>query len=600
MSLDLTGLPPTAAQVADYLNDPRDDAAVYQDAVDRLLQSKHYGEHWGRHWLDVARYAESSGKDVNIFYPFAWRYRDYVIDAFNADKPYDRFITEQIAGDLLPAPNARQRAEQLIATGYLAIGAKQHSEVDTRQFLLDVADEQVDAIGRGVLGLTVACARCHDHKFDPLSQGDYYSLAGIFASTETLFGGARQVQINRTTGLIELPKTAGLPPGQPMSRLERTGLQRQVDRIRDGGGGGSLPPVIRQARLTTIQAQLSYYETDGTARNLIMSVRDGTPIDLPVFLRGELDRPSQNVPRGFPAVIDGPTAGAIDQGSGRLELARWITHPAHPLTARVIANRVWQHLFGVGLVDSPDNFGTTGSLPTHPELLDHLASSLIQDDWSIKQLIRRIVTSRGYRLGTETTEHQRRIDPDNRWLSRQTSRRLNAESIRDSLLVAAGTLRPVPPVGSPVTRLGAGRTQVLDQPGRGATLVIPPGVRSVYLPVIRDRSSESLGAFDCPDASLVTGRRETTTVASQSLYLMNDDFVIAQADAMARDIIASGQTMKDRINQTFVRTLSRPPRGDEINASIQFLKDWGAADDPKVWSVFCQSLFATAEFRLTR
>lgn len=627
LTLDLIGLPPTPDEVIAYLDDPRDDQIVFAEAVERLLNSKHFGEHWGRHWLDVARFAESSGKDVNIFYPFAWRYRDYVIDAFNADKPYDQFLIEQIAGDLVPSKNANDKAEKLVATGYLAIGPKAHSETDARQFLLDVADEQVDAISRGMLGITISCARCHDHKFDPISQLDYHALAGIFASTETLFGGARTVQTNRTTGLLELPPGADVPVGESLSPGERKSLEQQLSMMKRMGGGGMNP--ITLIRSTNVKAKLSHYDQNGKPLKLAMSVRDGQPIDIPVFLRGELNRPSQTAARSFPQVIEGPKNETIREGSGRLELAHWLTDPAHPLTARVMANRVWQHLFGVGIVSTPDNFGTTGNPPSHPELLDHLALSLIDQDWSIKSLIRQIVSSRAYQMGTDANAHQLQIDPDNVLVWRQTRRRLPAESIRDSILLASGSLDPVPPIGSPVTRFGDGQARVLDRDGsamaqlgggmlgggmfgggrlgagmmegmmgNAPSLETKPNTRSVYIPIIRDRIDSTLDAFDFPDASMVTGKRDTTTVASQSLYLMNSDFVMKQADIMANNVMRSAQSTEQRIELAFLRSLSRRPRTDELAMAKRFLES--GDKDPKAWSQLCQSLFATAEFRHTR
>ena len=627
LSLDLTGLPPTPNEVIAFTQDPRDTNTVFSEAVDRLLNSTHFGEHWGRHWLDVARYAESSGKDVNIFYPFAWRYRDYVIESFNADKPYYEFLTEQIAGDLLPSSNANDKAEKLVATGYLALGPKSHSEVDQRQFLLDVADEQIDAVSRGMLGITISCARCHDHKFDPISQLDYYALAGIFASTETLFGGARTVQTNRTTGLLELPPGADVPVGESLSPGERKSLEQQLSMMKRMGGGGMNP--ITLIRSTNVKAKLSHYDQNGKPLKLAMSVRDGQPIDIPVFLRGELNRPSQTAVRSFPQVIEGPKNETIREGSGRLELAHWLTDPAHPLTARVMANRVWQHLFGVGIVSTPDNFGTTGNPPSHPELLDHLALSLIDQDWSIKSLIRQIVSSRAYQMGTDANAHQLQIDPDNVLVWRQTRRRLPAESIRDSILLASGSLDPVPPIGSPVTRFGDGQARVLDRDGsamaqlgggmlgggmfgggrlgagmmegmmgNAPSLETKPNTRSVYIPIIRDRIDSTLDAFDFPDASMVTGKRDTTTVASQSLYLMNSDFVMKQADIMANNVMRSAQSTEQRIELAFLRSLSRRPRTDELAMAKRFLES--GDKDPKAWSQLCQSLFATAEFRHTR
>lgn len=631
ITLDLTGLPPTPAEVDAFIRDGDDDATALDRVADRLLASERFGEHWGRHWLDVARFAESSGKEVNLFYPFAWRYRDYVIDAMNEDKPIDEFLREQIAGDLLPATDATDRAEKLIATGYLAIGPKSHIERDPRQFLLDVVDEQIDAISRGMMGMTISCARCHDHKFDPISQRDYYALAGILASTETLFGGTRTVQTNRTTGLVELSDEADIRDGDSMSPAERQALNGLLETLQSARSPGTnnVGAVILTA---TTKSKLSHYDDDGSPRRLAMCVRDGQAMDMPMFLRGELERPADVVPRGFPAVITGPAISKVDAGSGRRELADWITDPQHPLTARVMANRVWQHLFGRGLVATPDNFGTTGTPPSHPELLDYLARSLRDEGWSMKTFIRTVVRSRAYRMASDADDAATGVDPDNVYVSRQNRKRLTAESIRDSILIVSGQLNLQPPVGSPVTRLGEGQTRVLDRTvmrmgggmnggqsngvmnrgrmnggGRsGGYVATPslaprPGSRSVYIPVIRDRVDPILDAFDFPDASLVTGLRETTNVAAQSLFFLNDDFVIDSADRMAKELMSVPGDDRDRIQAAFLATLSRRPRASEIVACDAHMKSLSREQrNPRVvWSQLCQSLMATAEFRFS-
>ncbi|WP_197167614.1 PSD1 and planctomycete cytochrome C domain-containing protein [Neorhodopirellula pilleata] len=613
VSLDLTGLPPTPEQVERFVNDSRDDAAALNALVDRLLESPQFGEHWGRHWLDVARFAESSGKEVNIFYPFAWRYRDYVINAFNNDTPYDRFITEQLAGDLIAAKDSVQKAQSIIATGYLAIGPKSHIQRDQRQFLLDVIDEQVDAVSRGIMGMTIACARCHDHKFDAVSQKDYYALAGIFASSEALFGGARTVQVNRTTGLIELPRFVDLPVGATMTSREREFLERQLEQTEQmpATQAGRVAKIVRTA---TLKSKLSHYDDDGNARKLVMCTREADPIDLPVFLRGELDRPSEIVTRGFPTVIEGPELPEIHEGSGRLDLAAWLTDPNHPLTARVMVNRVWQHLFGRGLVATPDNFGTTGRLPSHPELLDYLAKSFIDQGWSVKTLIREMVSTRAYRLDSTTEAANESIDPDNVYLWKHPRKRLPAESIRDSVLHVCGTLDLEPPVGSPVLRLGEGQVRSLERfRGRAgfgmmgyaasetSTQEFPElsQSRSVYLPVLRDHIDPILDAFDFPDASLVTGERETTTVASQSLFFMNDPFAIENATHLARSLIHEFDSTQQRVEAAFETILARSPRADERKLAIGFIDQSKRTTPIRAWTLFCQSLMATAEFRST-
>lgn len=629
ISLDLTGLPPTPDEVERFVSDPGEDDQALERLVDRLLESPQFGEHWGRHWLDVARFAESSGKEVNIFYPFAWRYRDYVIDAFNNDTPYNRFITEQIAGDLIPATNSVQKAKSIIATGYLAIGPKSHIERDQRQFMLDLVDEQIDAFSRGIMGMTISCARCHDHKFDAVSQRDYYALAGIFASSEALFGGARTVQVNRTTGLVELPKFVDLPVGATMTSRERAFLERQLEQTNQmpATQAGRVAKLVRTA---TLKSKLAHYDEEGNARKLVMCTREAGPIDLPVFLRGELDRPSAVVARGFPTVIEGPELPQISEGSGRLELAKWLTDPAHPLTARVMVNRVWQHLFGRGLVSTPDNFGTTGRAPSHPELLDYLAESFIDQGWSVKSLIREMIGTRVYRLDSNNDVNNEAIDPDNVYLWKHARKRLPAESIRDSVLRVCGTLDLEPPTGSPVLRLGEGQVRSLErfrgranfgmmgqsmsQTNRMDSLNLTgrdmtgsgnqdfPELarsRSIYLPVLRDRIDPILDTFDFPDASLVTGQRETTTVASQSLFFMNDSFVIENATRLARSLIHEFETTQQRTEAAFEIILARSPRTDERELAIEFIQQSKRTTPIRAWTLFCQSLVATAEFRFT-
>ena len=674
--LDLIGLPPNFSQARAFADDDRPIDDVVADTVDRLLESPRFGEHWGRHWLDVARYAESSGKEVNLFYPHAWRYRDYVIDAMNADKPFDQFIVQQIAGDLLPADDSRQRAENTVATGYLAIGAKSHQTADMAKFLLDVVDEQIDTVSRGVMGLTVSCARCHDHMFDPISQRDYYALAGIFAGTETLFGGARTVQTNRTTGLAELPDDSGAKRGSNLDARERTSLERQLTFL---NRTSSFNPIVA-IRSETIKTKLSHYDDANRARRLAMCVRDGSPMDIPLFDRGELDGPTVVVPRGTPAAITGPVPIDIPSGaSGRLELARWMVDDRNPLTPRVIANRIWGHLMGVGLVDTPDNFGITGSPPTHPELLDYLATQLIKNDWSIKSLIREVATSRTYRLSTATNEVGKTIDPDNRFHWRHTSRRLTAESIRDSILQVCGTLILNPPPGSMVHRMGPGQTRVLDRdagdnaafreqfakmmgsdrsddsfrqrirsrmiermqpggtnanrPARGGTLRdtmgggypsnmmgggmmgggnfggsndliaqfdSPPPYRSIYIPVIRDRPTPVLDAFDTPDPSLVTGRRETTTVAAQALLMMNDDFIWRQCDALADRYESKFANASDDIvaERLITEILLRPADDGERQTLGAYLRSFDGTRHDAI-AAAAAALLATAEFRFS-
>jgi hypothetical protein len=610
LSFDLVGLPPTPEEVEAFVNDSSSEA--FAKVVDRLLDSPRFGERWGRHWLDVARYAESSGKQVNFNYPHAWRYRDWVIAAFNADKPYNRFVQEQVAGDLLPAKHAKQQAEQLIATGFLAIGPKPHNERSSLQFSMDVVDEQIDTVSQAFLGLTVSCARCHDHKFDPIPMRDYYALAGIFRSTETNYGTVRFIQNAHPSELFTLPAGSGqaagtdrLTPAQMANvKRQKASLEKQREELRRTRKlFGTREGIILQFRLAGVDARLASYEDDGTPKLLAMGVRDrALTRNSPVYQRGEIDKPGDMVPRGFVQVVsrDPPR---VRNGSGRLELAQWLTSRDNPLTARVLVNRVWLHLFGRALVASPDNFGASGRKPSHPELLDHLAVTF-QEGWSVKKLIRQIVLSRAYALASTHDDTNHEADPENTLVWRMRKRRLEAEPLRDAMLAISGQLDLTPPKGSPVARFGEGLSQALM---RGGPLDARLNCRSVYLPVVRDQHLDSMALFDFADASLVSGERATTTVPSQSLYLLNNPFVIRQAEAAAARLKTDAKSDSERIRLAYLRFLGRPATAQETRTAQQFLESYPKVlqDDgvgpvrrqTMTWAAFCQALFASAEFQ---
>lgn len=654
VAFDLTGLPPTPEELAAF--DADRSPKRFEAAVDRLLASPAFGERWGRHWLDVARYAESSGKDSNVLYPQAWRYRDWVIAAMNADMPYDAFVKAQIAGDLLPAKDEDERARNTIATGYLAVGSKGHSTRDARQFQLDVADEQIDAIGQGLLGTTLACARCHDHKYDPIPTEDYYALAGIFLSTDTRYGTYRGPGNVQPGELIELPAGAAVPAGPSMDPATRAVLQRVRDQAQRTVDDAKDDPRTRPAdgdkradgdkkkdgvdlfRIKSAREQVAMlddlfarFDEQGRAlpeNKLAMGALEGKPRDIAVLDRGELDKPGAIAPRGMPQVLRTDASARITKGSGRKELADWIASKENPLTARVWANRVWLHLFGSGIVRSPENFGSTGQTPDHSELLDWLATELVAKGWSTKALVRELVLSHAYRLASTSDPRYAKVDPDaiTRW--RMPDRRLEAEAIRDAMLSVAGTLQKDPPVGSPVgTFEGVLRRDDLVQ-----TITRERPVRSVYLPMLRDHLPDALDAFDAPDSAFVTGDRDETSVATQALFLMNDSDVMRAADAFADRLLARKGSDDERAAYAFELAFGRAPSGSEQSAVRQFLKDFeklaaktekkedggrdrrGARDrqrerpgdaearpipDPRraAWSAFAQSLFESAEFR---
>ena len=487
---DLTGLPPTPAEIQAFLNDTSTDA--YAKVIDRLLASPRYGERWGRHWLDVARYADSNGLDENLVYKNAFRYRDYVIAAFNKDKPYDAFIKEQLAGDLMRSDDPNVQAERLIATGFLAIGPKTLNERNGTQFELDVADEQIEVTTQAFLGITAACARCHDHKFDPIPQKDYYALAGIFRSTETCYGTVRFINANRQAPLLNLPAGSVPSVNEKLIEAERKRIEGQIqtfqDSMKDLKADQQIQRLFATGQISLLQSKLAGYDKDGNPKLEAMGVRDkptggGRPFpgpkgpgfagftntgtrsiaDSPLYVRGEVDKPGEVVPRGFLQVMSASTK--IRSESGRLELANWIASRNNPLTARVEANRVWQHLFGRGIVPTPENFGAAGQPPSNPALLDYLALTFVEDGWSVKKLIRKMVLSHTYQLDSKTDAKSFAADPENDLHWRMTPRRLDAEALRDSTLAVSGLLDPKPPIGSYVAKQGEGPTSGPRQGG---------------------------------------------------------------------------------------------------------------------------------------
>jgi hypothetical protein len=607
---DLTGLPPSRTDAERFAELLRRDAVTgRKKIVDELLDRPEFGEQWGRHWLDVARYAESSGKEQNILYSQAWRYRNWVIAAFQRDLPYPEFLQQQLAGDLLPASNPTERAEKLIATGYLAVGPKSHNERVPLQFRLDVADEQIDAWTQGMLGVTVACARCHDHKFDPISQEEYAALAGIFTSTNTLFGTPVLPQARNGAPLAELPAEAQVTAPESLSRREiltRRTLLAQLEKQREEAMAEARkdgqPPVRLiglNARILALEATLANFEADGTAKKRAMAVADkAIPRDGVIYRRGETDQPGETIPRGVPTDLGGPAFPKIASGSGRKELAEWVTHPGNPLTARVWVTRVWGHLFGKPIVATPDNFGTTGAAPSHPELLDTLAVRFRTGIGSTKELIRELVLSRAYGLSSDpgTPNAAKLADPDAIFVWRRTVKRLPAESIRDAMLAVSGTLDRTPPVGSPLAAL-EGPIQAVERFVR-PSVINESNHRSVYLPILRNQVPEALELFDFAEPSLVTGQREETSVPAQALFLMNNPRVLQLSEQFAERLRKEARTPTERLTLAFQLALGRNPTANEREIAGQFLRSTsGQRNELATWATFCQGLFCTAEFR---
>jgi len=606
--LDLIGLPPTPEQAAAFSMEK------LEATVDELLRSPRFGERWGRHWLDVARYAESNGRESNLTFPHAWRYRDYVIDAVNADVPFDRFITEQIAGDLLPAQGDAERARLLIATGFLALGPKGLNEMNKAQFAADVADEQLDTVTRAVLASSVACARCHDHKTEPFSMEDYYALAGIFKSTQTFYGNWIDSENNNHGHLIRLPNLPGqVIPNRPMTadrvkqlkndlanlNTEEIAQKAYVAKAKAEGRdiSGEYHKILTNAIriLWTrggIEGRLETVDDAGHALPLCMGVQDARHIsDSRLYERGELAHPAKAMPRGFPRVIE--VKGRVPPlHSGRLELAQWLASRDNPLTGRVMANRVWRHLFGAGILRTVDNFGFSGERPSHPELLDQLALRFMDGGWSVKKLIKEIVLSETYRQASTYRSEAFNQDPDNRLLWRANKRRLDAEVIRDSMLHVAGVLDTSRRPGSLVADLDGQSVSLI-----GFNTKLPSDLdgskrRSIYLPVLRDHLPDVLEQFDVANPNLVTGDRDVTNVPLQALYLLNGPFVQEQAAALAKKI----QSLPNPVQAAFLLCFNRVPDAGEVALAEKFLRT-RSADSLKLLPAFCQALLSSAEFR---
>ncbi len=744
LAFDLVGMPPTPEEIDAFVADPAPDA--YERLVDRLLASPRFGERWGRHWLDVVRFGESLTLRGLVFKE-AWRYRDYVIDAFGSDMPYNQFIEEQIAGDLLPATCVAEKRRQRIATTFLVLGNNNLEEQDKAQLRMDVVDEQLDTLGKAFLAQTIGCARCHDHKFDPIPTKDYYALAGILRNAKALEHAnvskwldlplpveperevelqrhetaiaaieARIKQIRKDHGLVaakgavaadalpgvvvddsqarkvgmwtesravgyyigtgylhddntvkgeatltfqpELPEAATYevrlaynsssnraravpvtifsadgettvsvdmqaePPidGRFISlgrhRFERNGqgyvlvsnegtkgtvVADAVQFLPVEGDGATRPaaapaPSGASTELRNLEAKLKRLKSSAPKRELAMSVVEEPKIeDAKVHIRGSVHNLGELAPRGFLRVATGGSVPPLpDNESGRRELAAWLTARDNPLTARVIVNRVWHWLFGAGLVRTTDNFGTTGETPSHPELLDDLAVRFMEEGWSIKTLVRRIVLSHAYQIAAVDDRRARAADPENRLLWRMNRRRLDAECIRDTILAVSGQLG-----------------QEMGGPGFSTDLAADYGYqqpstrRSVYTPVFRNAMPELFDAFDFADPSMVVGRRNVSTVAPQALYLMNHPFILEQSRHAARRLLSETGAGRDdaRIERAYRIALGRPPSERERRIAREFLDrsedagDGASASPEETWALLFQTLFATIDFR---
>ncbi len=691
VSYDLTGLPPTREEIAAFVEDTRPDA--YERMVERLLNSPRYGEKWGRHWLDVARYADSNGLDENVAFGSAWRYRDYVVRAFNEDKPFDQFLMEQVAGDLMPSATLAQRHERMTATAFLNLGAKVLAEPDKEKLVMDIVDEQIDTLGKAFLGMTLGCARCHEHKFDPILQEDYYALAAIFKSTQSLGkertgaisywneqplagleefakvhaeetrltavkkklsaaeGAARNAVVAEAekraldylVAALELPEHATLteaaqvagsrglhgaillntqvylkthaeepffapwhqaqgrgagaaeavrahygpllaqaakavPKGQEAKEAPMVAEARK--QVANRTGFLALPPVPDKPFPPPVLEEIVALrdEADAVEKALpdlptVMAVADSATVleELKLHIRGNHMALGDPVKRGVPGVMQvamRKEAPKFDtRQSGRLELARWLVDARHPLTARVTANRIWTWHFGQGIVATPDNFGLLGAVPSHPELLDWLAHTLVSEGWSVKEMHRLILNSATYRQ--QSAARGPEADLENRLLSVFPVRRLEAEEIRDTVLQAAGQLDLT--LGGKTVPL-RNRQFVFNHTSRDAT-TYGSTRRALYLPVIRNNLYELFQQFDYPDPSMPTGLRNSSVVAPQALLMLNSPLFTEAAGTLAEKVEASPAGLEALYETLF----ARQPSAAELDRCRDFLRVYEAA-----------------------
>lgn len=609
VSFDLTGFPPTPDEITEFLADDRPDAL--DRLTDRLLASAAYGERWGRHWLDVARYADSNGLDENVAHGNAWRYRDYVVQSLNEDTPYDRFLTEQLAGDLIPAADTAERNRNLVATGFLAIGPKVLAEVDEVKMQMDIVDEQIDTVGRAVLGLTLGCARCHDHKFDPIETADYYGLAGIFKSTRTM-EHFKKVAKWYENPLITAEGTALKVAFDDQLTKKRQALQALVDKA-DAQARATLPegsapppkleplyPEETKAELKKLRDELAAFEKTAPELPSAMGVSEDKVIDVAIHIRGNPLKLGDTVPRRIPKILQAASSTRFDdQHSGRLELAQSFITPQHPLTSRVMVNRIWRWHFGKGLVRTPDNFGVLGELPTHPELLDWLALRFADQGWSLKKMHRLILSSSTYQLDSQATAASIEKDPENRLFGRADVRRLEAEQIRDALIAVSGRLDLT--MGGSLLNV-KNRAYFFDHTSKDLT-DYSSRRRSLYLPVVRNNIYDVFQLLDYPDAAVPTGDRTTTTVAPQALMMLNSDLV-AGCSADLAAALASVSAEADRVKRLYLTAFGREAREDEIAASLSFVNAventaTNTAEDQRrkqAWECLCQVILASNEF----
>ena len=566
LTFDLTGLPPTPAEANAFAREISQDRAVAIDrVVTRLLDSPSFGEHIGRMWLDVARYADTDSfyrPDTKTphYFPFAFTYRDYVIDAFNTDKPFDQFVREQLAADLM---GFNDDAPELAALGFLTVGPHANRNQS------ETVDDWIDVTTRGLMGLTASCARCHDHKYEPIPTADYYSLHGIFASVKRIHPLDQDRQ--------------PLLAGYQATAAQKADFEKQVKLAKKNATGKEKQP--RTLRDTKIASLLLFHP--GAPTHAMVVQENPKPTEPTIFLRGDPASPGAAVPRRFLKVLDSQQPSFSPDDSGRLELANKIASSENPLTARVFVNRVWGMLMGSHLVATASDFGLQGARPSHPQVLDMLAHDFVSQGWSVKHLVRTIVLSRAYQQGSLSRSDMVALDPGNQQFWRANRKRLSIEAIRDSLLTVSGSL----------DRTVGGRAAMLW--GKDYTRR-----RTLYGYINRFNLDPTLRAFDFPAPMQTQGSRVESIVATQALFTMNSPFVIDQAAGLIKGPgFHDHATDTERVNHLFQAVFQRPAREQEAAAILQFVKTQreGASESPEknqaAWQLVAQALMMSNEFQ---
>jgi hypothetical protein len=640
---DLIGLPPAPEEVEAFVSDESADA--YLKLIERLLASPRYGERWGRHWMDVVRYADTAGDNADYPIPEARLYRDYIIDSFNSDKPYDQFVQEQIAGDILAKLGPREKyAEQAIATGFIALSRRFATAPFELMHL--TLEDTVETTGRAFLGLTLRCARCHDHKYDPVTQEDYYALYGFFASTRYPYAGSEEFASKKfpRSGFVPLVTAEEAEPRIKANQDKIQALQTEIKQLEDENTKSAAQlkqPVDEKAqqvkdleakgepvelakkelqarkkqldeaaakqkeKLQPLRDALGVIQKPGLPPGLAgaYAVAESEPIDANLQVRGNPDEKGPAIKRALPKFLaSGCILNIPDRASGRLELAQWMTRRDNPLTARVMVNRIWQHHFGKGIVATPSNFGLRGEEPTHPELIDYLAAYFVENGWSIKAMHRLILYSKTYQRGSSYDETDSAKDPANKFLWRFDRRRLDAEAIRDAILSATEQLdlsrpgeQPFPPIEK--------WNWTQHNPFKA---VYESHHRSIYLMTQRLVRHPYLGLFDAPDGNTTTDVRTDSTVPLQALYLMNNKFVQDQSAAFGARLIRTSANWEERIKLGVGLAWSREPEPVEVNRAKEFLQSCqeelaraGATDKERElesWASYARVLLTANEF----